>query len=105
DTPGELSDEDLRTARLVAGVMTAALMALPPGEEDDGRPDGVSWLDGLDTGHDRIQQAIGMIMVQLGIGSDEALARLRGDAFARGRTAQEAAEDVLARRQRMWPDE
>ncbi|CAL9511136.1 hypothetical protein SUDANB145_03620 [Streptomyces sp. enrichment culture] len=105
DTPGGLSGEELRTARLVAGVMTMALMALPHEEDDDGPPGGLSWLNGLTTGHDRIHQAVGMIMAQLGVGSDEALARLRGDAFARGRTVQEAAQDVITHRRRLNPDE
>ncbi|MEU4653406.1 GAF and ANTAR domain-containing protein [Streptomyces sp. NPDC023723] len=104
DSPGGLSGEELRTARLVAGVMTMALAALPH-RADDERPDARSWLNGLATGHDQIHQAIGMIMAQLGVGSEEALARLRGDAFARSRTVHEAAEDVITHRQRLGPDD
>jgi hypothetical protein len=40
-------------------------------------------------------------MAQLGIDADEALARLRGRAFAQGRTALELARDVVAHRERL----
>ncbi|GAA3300202.1 hypothetical protein GCM10020295_40320 [Streptomyces cinereospinus] len=38
DTPGALTPGELRTAYLMAGVMTVALMALPTGEEHGGHP-------------------------------------------------------------------
>jgi hypothetical protein len=103
DTPGQLTDRELRTARLVAGVMTVALMALPRGE-DDGPGGAEPWLSGLATDHDDVYQAIGMIMAQLGVGTDEALARLRAHAFARDRTALEVARDVVSHRQRFDVD-
>ncbi len=92
DTPGGLTDGQLRTAQLVAGVMTAALMALPRRQKD--------WLDELAGGQDELHQAVGMIMAQLRVGADEALARLRADAFARGRTAREVAHEVTSHRHR-----
>ncbi|MET8943330.1 GAF and ANTAR domain-containing protein [Streptomyces sp. NPDC004542] len=97
--PGELTGPDLHTARLLAGALTTALTSLPRGEEETGRPDG-RWLGGLTAGHSEIQQAVGMVMAQLGTDADEALARLRGHAFAHGRTVLEAAHDVVARRKR-----
>nr|WP_217143791.1 GAF and ANTAR domain-containing protein [Streptomyces sp. AC627_RSS907] len=96
DTPGGLTGPQLRTARLVAGVMTVALIALPRGEE--------TWLEGLAGDHDEVYQAVGMIMVQLGVGPDEALARLRADAFARDRTAYDVAHEVVTHRQRFDRD-
>ncbi len=96
DTPGALTDRQLHVARLVAGVMTVALMDLPYDSRDGDEP----WLSGLATDHDRVHQAVGMIMAQLGVGADEALARLRGDAFAHGRTALEVALDVVSHRRR-----
>lgn len=101
--PGGLGEGQLRVARLLAGVMTLAVMALPHGEESEGWG-GEPWLSGLATDHDRIYQAVGMIMAQLRVGADEALARLRGDAFARGRTALEVARDVVAHRRRFDAD-
>lgn len=95
DAPGELGPRDLHTARLVAGVVTVALMALPRGAEN-GPPGDESWLGGLATGQDEVYQAVGMIMVQLGIGTDEALSLLRAHAFAHGRTASEVAREVVS---------
>ncbi|MFF0012678.1 GAF and ANTAR domain-containing protein [Streptomyces sp. NPDC005374] len=103
DVPGALEARELRTAQLVAGVMTVALMALPRGEENG--PDGDEpWLSGLATDYDEVYQAVGMIMVQLGVGADEALARLRADAFADNRTAVEVARDVVWHRKRFERD-
>ncbi|MBR8642726.1 GAF and ANTAR domain-containing protein [Streptomyces tuirus] len=99
DRPGGLTDRQLCVAGLVAGVMTVALMSLPRGEEAGSR-DGEAWLSGLAGDHDEVYQAVGMIMAQLGVGADDALARLRGDAFAHGCTVVEAARDVIAHRRR-----
>ncbi|MFJ8592289.1 GAF and ANTAR domain-containing protein [Streptomyces sp. NPDC093598] len=99
DRPGGLTERQLHVARIVAGVMTVALMALPHGDEP-GTPDGEEWLSGLAADHDEVYQAVGMIMAQLGVGADDALARLRADAFARGRTALDVARDVIAHRTR-----
>lgn len=96
DTPGTLAAPQLSLARLVAGVMTTALMALPRGEE--------TWLDQLAGDHDEVYRAVGMIMAQLGVGADEALARLRADAFVCGRTANDVARDVLIHRRRFDRD-
>ncbi|MFD8233300.1 GAF and ANTAR domain-containing protein [Streptomyces sp. NPDC059696] len=102
DRPGGLTDRQLHMARVVAGVMTVALMALPHGDEP-GTPDGDDWLSGLATDHDEVYQAVGMIMAQLGVAADDALARLRADAFAHGRTALDVARDVIAHRTRFDP--
>ncbi|WP_373566933.1 GAF domain-containing protein [Streptomyces griseicoloratus] len=98
DTPGRLTGSELRTARLVAAVMTTALTALPLGEEYDVQG-GEAWLSGLGGDHHEVHQAVGMIMAQLGVGADEALARLRARAFARGHTAHTMAREVVAHRQ------
>ncbi|WP_432057637.1 GAF and ANTAR domain-containing protein [Streptomyces sp. bgisy022] len=98
-TPGALTDGQLRVARLAAGMITVALMALPHGEEDEYRGS-EPWLSGLAADHDTIHQAVGMIMAQLGVGAADALARLRGDAFVQGRTARDVAGDVVAHRRR-----
>jgi GAF domain-containing protein len=99
DIPGGLTERQLHVARLVAGVMTVALMALPREAEAEWR-DEEPWLSGLGADHEEVYQAVGMIMAQLGISADDALARLRADAFARGCTAVEAARDVIAHRRR-----
>jgi hypothetical protein len=48
----------------------------------------------------QVQQAIGMIVAQAGVGADEAARRLVDHAFAAGRTVHETAVDVLERRLR-----
>jgi len=94
DVPGGLTRRELRIAELVASVMTVALTALARGHENSPEGDDL-WLGGLGKAHDEVYQAVGMIMVQLGVDSDEALARLRADAFADSRTAPEVAHDVV----------
>ncbi|MHC3470140.1 GAF and ANTAR domain-containing protein [Streptomyces sp. 7R007] len=103
DTPGGLTEREVRTALLVASVMTIALMALPR-QEDNGPQGDEPWLSGLATDHDEVYQAIGMIMAQLGVGADEALARLRAHAFAENRTALEVAREVVSHRKRFDRD-
>ncbi|MFF1717695.1 GAF and ANTAR domain-containing protein [Streptomyces sviceus] len=94
DVPGGLTRRELRIAELVASVMTVALTALVRGQENGPEGDDL-WLSGLGKAHDEVYQAVGMIMVQLGVDSDEALARLRADAFADSRTAPEVAHDIV----------
>jgi hypothetical protein len=45
-----------------------------------------------------VHQAVGMIMGQLDLGPDDAMARLRAYAFATGSTATEVARNIVARR-------
>ncbi len=49
-------------------------------------------------------QAQGMVMVQLGVSLNEAMARLRAYAYAENRRIGEVARDVVARRLRFDPD-
>ncbi|MBO7938096.1 GAF and ANTAR domain-containing protein [Streptomyces sp. S9] len=99
DTPGELAAGEVRNAWSVAGVMTAALVALPFGEEGGG-----PWSSPQAMDHDQIHQAVGMVMAQRGVGPETALDLLRGHAFARGRTVPAVARELLARRLRLDPD-
>ncbi|MEV7732160.1 GAF and ANTAR domain-containing protein [Streptomyces sp. NPDC088921] len=103
DVPGELTRRELRIAELVANVMTVALTALSRGQGSGPEGDDL-WLSGLAKAHDEVYQAVGMIMVQLGVDSDEALARLRADAFVDSRTALEVAHDVVGHVKRFDQD-
>ncbi|MBN9099899.1 MULTISPECIES: GAF and ANTAR domain-containing protein [unclassified Pseudonocardia] len=96
-TPGGLSDPQWRDAR--GAVDTAALMILGLRTDPDAGVDGAGgWLDHT-TGHRaEIHQATGMVLAQLGIGPTDALARLRGHAFAHQRPLIDVARDVVARR-------
>jgi AmiR/NasT family two-component response regulator len=51
-----------------------------------------------------IHQATGMVLMQLDVGADAALARMRAHAFVEGRLLIEVARDVVARRLLFTPD-
>ena len=91
DTVGGLTAGELQTAGCVARIVTVSLMDLSRKAR----------LGGLVADHDEIHQATGMIMAQLGVGRNEALARLRAYAFAQGRTALAVAREVVRRRKRI----
>ncbi|MEG3630974.1 GAF and ANTAR domain-containing protein [Streptomyces poriticola] len=122
ETPGVLTGAELSTARLVAAVVMTALTALPRedayGEQEEHEDLGdlgdlgeyeAGVLQrrrpsGLGSAYDTTHQAVGMLMAQLGVDADEALARLRARAFACGRTAYEVARDVVTHRERFDRD-
>ncbi len=93
DSAGELTPDELWTAGCVARLVTVSLMDLSRRARLDGH--------GLVGEPDEIHQAAGMVMAQLGIGPDDALARLRAHAFAHGRTVLVVAREVLGRRSRL----
>ncbi|MER6421702.1 GAF and ANTAR domain-containing protein [Streptomyces sp. NPDC001137] len=101
DGPGDLTEDELRRAQLLAAVMTLALTTLPREESGGGEE---AWLGGLAAEHDEVYQAIGMVMAQLGVAADEASARLRARAFAQGRAVLEVAHDVISHRERLDGD-
>lgn len=51
-----------------------------------------------------VYQASGMVAVQLGVSIEEAVARLRGYAFAQNRPLAEVADDIVGRRLRLEAD-
>ncbi|TVZ97652.1 ANTAR domain-containing protein [Streptomyces sp. BK340] len=93
DRPGALSEPDLRTALWVREAMTDALTELRPREEDW---DTTSWVSASQADHTEVQQAVGMLMVQLDLDPEQALDRIRARAFAEGRTVSQLARRVLA---------
>jgi len=101
--PVGLSDEQRRDA--LAAAYTAALMMLtlrtdPTDRTDAGIWNGHSgsWLDPVVAGRAEVHQATGMVMAQLDLLPADALARMRGHAFATQRLLIEVAGDVVARR-------
>jgi hypothetical protein len=64
------------------------------------------WLEPMVASRAEIHQAIGMVLAQLGVSADTALARMRGHAFAEQRLLIDVAHDVVARRlvftENMW---
>ena len=100
--PGPLSTRQQRDA--LAAADTAALMLLGQRTEPLGSPNGLhagsgdGWLDESTSRHAVVHQATGMVLVQLGIGAGDALARMRGHAFAHQRLLLDVARDVVNRR-------
>ena len=98
--PGRLSAEDLAQALRLADGAADALLDLAVPASGLAQPNG----DGARHNNHRtysfgaeVHQASGMVMVQLGVSIEVALARLRAYAFAQGRPVSEIAREVVAR--------
>ena len=101
DVPGSLTPASLAQAFTFAEVAMGLLV--------DGRVAGVDTstttvVDDALAQRLEVYQAQGMTMVDLGVGIDEAMARLRGHAFAEGRSVDDVAKDVVAGRLRLGRD-
>lgn len=104
DRPGGLSESDLRIALWARDAVTFALMNLQPGHDADEQPgeEGVaSWMEAAEADHSEVYQAVGMVMVQLRVGPEQALDRMRARAFSQGRMVSEVARDVVMRALRL----
>ena len=107
---GPLVDGQLGDLLILADVATLLLLDAADGgtaadgdEAGDGR-----WLDGqspdLALHRAEIDQATGMLTVQLGVPVAEAFARLRAYAYSEDRRLADVASDIVARRLRLDPD-
>lgn len=96
-TPGTLSSKQLADALICADLATEALLTWESGDVR------LAALDGVDT-HPQVYQAAGMVMVQLSVGAEEALLRLRGYAYANNLLVTEVARNIIARRLRLEGD-
>ncbi|MFC4943205.1 GAF and ANTAR domain-containing protein [Pseudonocardia sp. GCM10023141] len=99
-TPGALSAAQCRDA--ISASETGASMLLgvrtDPGHTDaDGLPGG-SWLDHSHSSRAEIHQATGIVLAQLGISAQDALARMRAYAFVERRLLIDVAREVVSRR-------
>lgn len=97
DVPVELDSGELADAMVFADTATLVLL----GARID-RMDGS--LEDLGGYRAEVDQATGMLTLQLGVGIEEAFVRLRAYAYAHGRRLAEVAADVVARRLRFTPD-
>ncbi|MFG2819687.1 GAF and ANTAR domain-containing protein [Kitasatospora sp. NPDC048365] len=89
---GTLVGERLAGARLAADAASLALAGSLTGP-DPSPP----WLAEPTVDGVVVDQAVGMVMVQLGVGPETALARLRAHSFATGRSVDLVAGDVVGR--------
>ena len=106
DSPGPLSDFQLGDALVFADTATMLLLdaqdraagGTGSGVGPGGQP------AGLASHRAEIDQATGMLTVQLGVSPAEAFARLRAYAYSQDRRLAEVAGDIVARRLRLRPD-
>lgn len=106
DRPGSLPESAMSDALLAADVLCLALLGRLDGwRTGNGRASGGAdgqavanmWADHAALGRAEVHQATGMVMALLGVSSEEALARLRGYAFAHDLLLTEVAAGVVAR--------
>jgi ANTAR domain/GAF domain len=103
--PGPLPDRQLGDLLILADVATVMLLdsADGNGTQEDG-----AGLDGqapdLALHRAEIDQATGMLTVQLGVPAGEAFARLRAYAYSQDRRLADVAGDIVARRLRLHRD-
>ncbi|MFF4352837.1 ANTAR domain-containing protein [Streptomyces sp. NPDC001530] len=106
DVPTVLDAEELADALAFADLAT--LLLLDARIDETGAPAGAPvperGFEDLGGYRAEINQATGMLTVQLGVGIDEAFVRLRAHAFMQGRRLADVAADVVARRLRFSPE-
>jgi ANTAR domain len=104
-SPGPLPDRQLGDLLILADAATVMLLGSVHG---DGEADDGSRLDGqagdLALHRAEIDQATGMLTVQLGVSAAEAFARLRAYAYSQDRRLADVAGDIVARRLRLPRD-
>jgi ANTAR domain len=109
-SPGPLSGGQFGDCLLLADTATVLLL---DSLEEAGQPAGDGHGPGTRPGGQspdqamhrvEIDQATGMLTVQLGVTAPEAYARLRAYAYARDRRLADVAGDIVARRLRLDPD-
>jgi ANTAR domain/GAF domain len=104
-SPGPLPDRQLGDLLILADAATLMLLGSAHGDAEDG--DGAA-VDGqapdLALHRAEIDQATGMLTVQLGVPAGEALARLRAYAYSQDRRLADVAGDIVARRLRLGRD-
>lgn len=89
---GELSSDQVADSYVIAQLAAHLIVA------KQARVEGDHVLGDIESGFTRmepIHQATGMIMAQLSVGAEDALARLRGAAYAAQRSAIEMAMDIV----------
>jgi hypothetical protein len=105
DSPGPLPDRQLGDLLILADAATVMLLGSADGAAEDG--DGAG-LDGqapdLALHRAEVDQATGMLTVQLGVPAAAAFARLRAYAYCQDRRLADVAGDIVARRLRLHRD-
>lgn len=92
---GSLAPEQVLDGYVVAQVAAHAIVAAQAKVSDD------AMIDEIEAGFARMEpvhQATGMVMAQLGISAEDALARLRATAYVADRSVHDLARDIIDRR-------
>jgi hypothetical protein len=95
DRPGPLAADVRGLGLVLADVATQVVLAVQAGAPPDTVHD---LLAGEPPHWAEVDQATGVVSVQLGVSMDEAFVRLRAHAFADGRSLRAVARDVVSRR-------
>ncbi|MFE6482858.1 GAF and ANTAR domain-containing protein [Streptomyces sp. NPDC057757] len=106
NVPTVLDAEELADAMAFADLATLILLDTRIDETgaSTGGPAPNRGFEDLGEYRAEIDQATGILTVQLGVGIDEAFVRLRAYAYMRGRRLADVAADVVARRLRFSPE-
>jgi hypothetical protein len=105
--PGPLSDEQLADALAFSfAAFTLVRDQTAPQAGPAAQSEQAVWpFDGLGEGKAEVYQATGMVAVQLNMGLDEALLRLRAHAFTHGMGVTEVARQVVVRKLHFDPED
>jgi hypothetical protein len=93
---GELTADQLGNALVLADIISLLVLGSAGQSGDDFIRDAIS-----SDHHAEVYQATGMVSVQLGVSLTDALARLRGHAFAHGQPISTVAHEIVNRRLRL----
>jgi ANTAR domain-containing protein len=108
DLPGPLPGERFGDALILADAATMLLLDGLQGDGDGAAAASGQAVDGqardLAVHRAEIDQATGMLTIQLGVGVAEAFARLRAYAYTSDRRLADVASDIVARRLRLHDD-
>jgi hypothetical protein len=111
EVPTVLGPEELADALAFAALATLLLLdaridetGTASGEPSAGTSAPDRYVEDLGGYRAEIDQATGILTVQLGVGIDEAFVRLRAHAYMRGRRLADVAADVVAHRLRFSPE-
>jgi hypothetical protein len=103
--PGPLPDRQFGDLLVLADVATVMLLASADGDGEDGDGAGLAGqAPDLALHRAEIDQATGMLTVQLGVPAGEAFVRLRAYAYSQDRRLADVAGDIVARRLRLGRD-
>ena len=104
--PGQLMSDDLTGATAAAELAGVPVLDLLDSDMQASVADPTSdaWAELNNLSRAEVSQATGMLVAQLEIEPAEALVRLRAHAYATGRSATDAARDILERRSRLEAD-